>query len=261
MAKALKPIRPNAGLTVAYRTRLEKEIDAMHASLMRWLLASYRANPPALAQDELAANSLRDQMAKLGRRWRKRFNDLAPKLADYFATTASQRVDARLKAMLKEAGLTVQFKLTAAQRDAYQAVIAENVSLIKSIAEKHLTNVEGDVMRSVAAGRDLGTLAKALEKNYGVTKRRAAFIARSQNNMATAVLTRVRQEQAGITKARWLHSAGGKHPRKSHVKAGQNKTVYDVREGWLDPEVNERVWPGQLPNCRCVSIPVIDALA
>lgn len=259
MAKDLKPIRPNAGIAAAYRSRLETEIAKMHASLVKWLMAEYRKTE-TMAQDEAPIDALKAAMRRLSRKWQKNFDELAPKLADHFAKAASDRVDHRLKAMLREAGFTVKFAMSPEQREAYQAVVAENVSLIKSVAQKHLSDVEGAVMRSVSAGRDLGSLAKALQENYGVTRRRAGLIARTQNNMATAVLTRVRQQQAGITKARWLHSAGGKTPRPSHIKAGRDKTVYDVSKGWYDPDANEWIYPGQLINCRCVSIPVIDAL-
>lgn len=257
MAKALSPIWPNAGIEAAYRKRLEKACAEMQASLVRWLVSAYRANPP-LAQDEAPATAMAAAMRKLSRRWLKNFDQLAPKLAEHFAKAASDRVDHRLKAMLREAGMTVQFKMTAAQRQAYQGVINENVGLIKSIAQKHLTNVEGMVMRSVQTGRDLGMLTRGLQEAYGVTRRRAALIARDQNNKATAVLARQRQLDAGITKAKWLHSAGGNHPRPSH-EAFSGKT-YSVAKGVeLDPK-DGIVWPGSAINCRCLSIPVIDAL-
>jgi uncharacterized protein with gpF-like domain len=113
------------------------------------------------------------------------------------------------------------------------------------------------VMRSVQTGRDLGRLAKDLQKQFGVTKRRAALIARDQNNKATASMTRVRQVQLGITEAIWVHSGAGKHPRPTHVKAGRDSVRYDVSKGWFDPDAKQWIWPGILVNCRCVSKPVI----
>ena len=148
--------------------------------------------------------------------------------------------------------------MTPVQRDILQATIQSNVELIKSIPAQYLTQVQGSVMRSVQTGRDLGTLAKELQEHYGVTKRRAAFIARSQNNLATASMTREsRQTELGITEAIWTHSGGGKHPRPSHLAAGRSKTKYDVKTGWYDPEVGKNIWPGELPNCRCVSRAVV----
>ncbi len=104
--------------------------------------------------------------------------------------------------MLRDAGWTVDLKLTARQRNTLQAVVGENVTLIKSIPEKYLADVEQRVMQSVATGRDLATVTKELESAYGITRRRAALIARTQNQMATSSLARSRQLDAGITKAR-----------------------------------------------------------
>jgi uncharacterized protein with gpF-like domain len=258
MPRALSPITPNAGIAAAYRARLDQLITEMHASILRAISAAYRANPPVMAQDEAPITALRAAMRKLARRWGKNFDDLAPKLATHFAKDASERVDRRLRAMLREAGMTVKFAMTAAQRDAYQAVIAENVGLIKSIAERHLTSVETLVMKSVQTGRDLGSLTKALHEGYGVTKRRAALIARSQNNSATAVLVRTRQLEVGITTAKWRHSAGGHNKRPTHVAF--SGSTYKIADGVvLDPKEGV-AWPGSLVGCKCVSIPVIDAL-
>jgi uncharacterized protein with gpF-like domain len=229
----------------------------MVASVNYWLNASYKANEPLIAQDELPASALKAALRKLTRRWQKRFNAAAPKLADYFATAVENRSSTTLRNILKEAGISVEFKMTAAQRDILNATVNQNVALIKSIPQQYLAQVEGAVMRSVQTGRDLGSLAKELEDHYGVTKRRAAFIARSQNNMATASMTRARQVELGLTEAIWVHSAGGKEPRPTHVAAGRDKTRYSTSEGWLDPAVGKRIFPGELPNCRCVSRAVV----
>jgi SPP1 gp7 family putative phage head morphogenesis protein len=225
----------------------------MHRSLVFWLKAQYRATPPPMAQDANAADALRAAIRLLARRWQRRFDRLADQLADHFAKESRDRVDRALGKMLRDAGFTVRFKATPAMRAAYAAVVAENVSLIRSIASQHLTAIEGDVMRSVMAGRDLASLAKTLEDTYGVTKRRAAFIARDQNNKATAVLQRTRHAELGITKAIWLHSAGGKQPRPEHVAFSGKE--YDIAKGaFLE---GKWTWPGMEINCRCVSKPII----
>ncbi|TAL90941.1 MAG: phage head morphogenesis protein [Candidimonas sp.] len=225
----------------------------MHKSLVFWLKASYRANSPEMAQDASPAMELRKAMRKMARRWQHRFDQAAPELADYFATNAVDRADGALKSILKRSGFSVEFKMTAEANDVMQATIGEQVGLIKSIASEHLTQVEGLVMRSVSAGRDLHSLAESLEKSYGVTKRRAALIARDQNNKATASINRVRQEALGIDEAEWMHSRGGAHPRPSHVAA--NGKRYKVKEGMLID--GEYIRPGEKINCRCISRSII----
>jgi uncharacterized protein with gpF-like domain len=70
-------------------------------------------------------------------------------------------------------------------------------------------------------------------------------------------MTRARQEEVGITKAVWLHSHGGKTPRKTHW--ANNGKPYDPAKGWFDPDpkVRKYIWPGTEINCRCVSRSVV----
>lgn len=253
----LAATRPNAGLTARYQKRLDAMVTAMHRSLVFWLSATWRKKPPELAQDDVAGESaarmLRDEMEGLSGRWQSQFDKAAEELAEYFSRASFERSDAQLKDILRRGGFTVQFQSSAAIEDALQATIGEQVGLIKSIAQQHLSQVEGMVMRAVTSGGDLGTLTKGLEERYGVTRRRAAFIARDQVAKSNAVITRVRQQELGITTAKWLHSAGGRHPRPTHV-AASGKT-YDVEKGmYLD---GAWIRPGELPNCRCVSRSIV----
>jgi len=204
-----------------------------------------------MAMDELPSDQLRRLFRELSKQWRASFDTGAQELAEYFAQAASQRSDMQLKAILTKAGFAVAFKLTPAQRDILEAVVAENVTLIKSIPEQYLTAVGGAVMRSVQTGRDVGGLRKELEEQFGVTRRRASLIARDQNQKATSAFNRARQLEIGVTKARWKHSHAGKTPRPTHLANDGN--LYDVATGWYDPHEKEWIWPGQLINCRCTS--------
>lgn len=256
-AKTIAPVRPSIAIEIAYRKRLDALLDEMHRSLVYWICARWRENPPEMAQDDSPAVNLRNAFRRLARRWQSRFNDLASDLAKYFATQTAQRSTAALQSMLKRGGMSVRFQMSRSVNDVVQASVAENVGLIKSIAAQHLTAVEGHVMRSVQVGRDLATLTETLHDQFGVTKRRAAFLARDQNNKMTAIVTRARQMEIGLNTAQWLHSGGGKHPRPTHVKAGRDRVQYMVSEGWWDPALQKYIWPGTEINCRCVSRSVV----
>jgi uncharacterized protein with gpF-like domain len=255
--KILRPVFPNVGIEADYRRRLYALIEQMQRSYAYFLKAQYRCTPPRMAMDATPAEQLRRELKKLGIRWEKRFAEAAPKLARYFALSTAARSKAVLEKILRDAGISVRFQLSSPMRDIMEATIADNVSLIKSIASEHHTAIEGVVMRSVTTGRDLGFLVRQLEHRYGVTRRRAALIAMTQNNMATASMTRARQVEVGITEAVWLHSHAGKEPRRTHVANSGER--YDVALGWFDPDpkVRRRIWPGELINCRCVSKPVV----
>lgn len=256
----LDPIRPNLGIQAAYRKKLYALIDEMHHSLVYWISAAYKANTPEMTSDASPARELQRAMKKLSKRWLKNFDEASKNLADYFSTAVADRADGALEAILKKSGFAVEFKMTAEMNDVMQATIGEQVGLIKSIAQHHLSEVEGLVMRSVSTGRDLKYLTDELQKRYQITRRRAAFIARSQNNMATATITRVRQKSLGATQAIWVHSGGGKEPRHSHVKAGREGLIYEIDKGaYLEGNSGkyEWTWPGIPLNCRCIAKTII----
>jgi uncharacterized protein with gpF-like domain len=268
--KATRPVHANIGIQAAYRRKLDALVCEMARSYAWWIKAQYRETPPMLAQDATKpasdatnmafdatpARELEREMSLLGKRWQARIDEAAPKLARWFADSTRRRSSAALKKILSDAGMTVEFQLTRTMRDAYEATVAENIGLIRSIGEEYHAQVGGMVMRSVTAGRDLGELTKALEARFDITRKRAALIARDQNNRATAVFTRVRQQELGL-KAVWLHSHGGREPRPTHL--ANNGKTYDPAVGWYDPDpkVRKHIWPGTLINCRCVSRSIV----
>jgi len=251
--KTTRAIRPNAGVQAAYHKALSKLVKEMSDSVEYWLQASYKANTPdmALAMDALPSKVLNKRIKELSKRWTTRFDDMSDFIATKFVESGRKANDAAMQSAFKDAGWTVQFKPTAAIRDAMNATIQENVSLIKSIPEQYLKNVEGSVMRGFTAGRDLGAISQELQFHYGVTSRRAAFISRDQANKLSATVTQARRVELGLYEAEWVHSGAGLHPRPEHVKAGNEKRRYDIRKGCLIG--GKYILPGYEPNCRCSS--------
>lgn len=249
--KTLRPTRPNAGIRAWYQKQLDEAIAEMHASILYWLKAEYRK--AGIAQDANPAVMMRDAMRKLGNRWERYFDQMADKLAARFVQRSLDGVDVSLRSAFQDMGMTVEFKMTEAMRTGFQAVLGEQVNLIKSIPEQYLTQVETLVMQSVQRGRDLATLTSGLKDRFGLTKKRAALIARDQNNKATAVLSSIRSRDLGITEGIWRHSHAGKHPRPEHVAADGKR--FDLAKGMFLE--GEWVLPGEAINCRCTYSPVI----
>lgn len=253
--KPLRPVHPNAGLTEWYQRRLDVLIDQMQRSVARAIGATYKRNPPVMAEDASTPADMVATMNRLGREWSKRFEEFGATIGRKFSKDAVGNADRSFAASLKAAGFTVKLQLTPAANEVLRATMAEQVNLIRSIPSQYLTQVQSLVMQSVRVGGDMATLTKQLEHQFGVTKRRAATIARDQNSKATSAITAARQIELGITEAKWLHSSGARQPRPTHV-ANSGK-VYNIKEGWLDPAINRRTWPGYEINCGCVSIPII----
>lgn len=200
---------------------------------------------------------LKAALRKWGGLWVSKFDKLSLDLGAAFARKSFTITQTQMRAALKEAGFTVKFEPTPASRAAYQAVIAEQVNLIKSIPQQYLKDVESKVWVNVMKGADMHALSVDLRKTYGVTRDRAAIIARDQTNKAKATIEKTRREELGITEAYWQHSAGGKVPRATHVAMSGKR--YRISEGMYDSAVGKYILPGELPNCRCTSKAIIAA--
>jgi uncharacterized protein with gpF-like domain len=258
--RAIAAVRPNAGLERRFALALERLLERLHRSLAWWLLAQYRATPPAMAMDQTPAEEMERRMRELANRWEDRFDESAKRLAEYFGTRMRDRSDRQLRDILKRGGWSVEFKATPAMRDVLDATILQNVKLIKTIGQEHVNDVHRLVLASVQKGGDLATLRKELVDRYALSKKRANLIARHQNSLATSQFTRARQTELGIKKAIWMHSHAGAVPRRTHLD--NDGKPFDVAKGWFDPDkrVRKRIWPGELINCRCVSKAVIPGL-
>jgi uncharacterized protein with gpF-like domain len=228
-------------------------IDEMAQSLEYWLAAAYKANPPRMAalvaQDATPSEDIQKRFREVSRRWLKRFDEAAPRIAEAYLRGSFRATDSAMRMALKDAGLSVKFELTPAMRDAFNASLAENIGLIRSIPEEYLQKVEGVVARSYATGRDLETMVAQLRRLYPQASNRAVLIARDQSNKANAVVIRARQLELGIEEALWLHSHGGKVPRPDHLAADGRR--YKVAEGCKISGIY--IQPGELINCRCTS--------
>lgn len=253
----LAPVRANLGVQMAYRKKLLGLIEAMHKDIVRTLTSVFKAHP-RLAADASPAVAAAKAMRRLRRTWQQRFNEGSRSLAAHFADETRKHSDMALQTTLRKAGFSVKFQMTHPMNDAYQAVLHENVGLIRSIPTQHLHDVEGLVMRSVQHGRSLGDLSEQLQDRFGVTKRRAALIARDQNNKATAVMNKIRKLGLGIDKSQWVHTTASKDPRESHE--AMHGEIFDTAEGCFDSEEGDFVQPGELINCGCVAMGIIPGL-
>jgi SPP1 gp7 family putative phage head morphogenesis protein len=251
--KTLRPIHPNKGIEAKYRKELQSLIDDMIASYDFWIKAAYRKNPPVMATDELPSKTIQTYMVALAARWERNFDEVLERIVDTIVYKQIKMTDTAMRSALKDAGWSVDFKMTRAMKDIANASIAENVGLIKSIPQQFHSRVEGAVMRSYTQGHDLFTMRKDLQEIYSVTKDRASLIARDQNSKLNSATTRARQEELGIKQAIWMHSTAGKKPRPEHVAA--NGKTYDIEKGlYLE---GKWTFPGYEINCRCTSRSVL----
>jgi len=255
----LDPVRPSAAAEAWYAGKLEKLIKAMDASLFYWIKAMYRAHPHT-TEDAASAptRAMAKKLDRLAKEWQTMFDHMSKELATKFVDKAVAHTDLAMRASLKKAGFSINFQMTQPMRNAFDAKVMDNVSLIKSISSDHLHEVKMLVSESVQKGRSMKELTEGLhdiltidhtEWDDSKTLRRARLIARTENNKATSLFVRTRQKGFGITKAIWSHTSASIHPREEHEE--WNGEEYDVEEGMDSVDDGPNIFPGELPNCGC----------
>lgn len=256
-SRTLSPVRYNAGDKLWYQHQMNALIREMCRDVKSKVLVTLEVAP--IAMDANPVKLVRHTLMGLAKKWVERFVAMSTPTAEEFTDKTQSSVDRSLNASARKQDLTINMQWTPAMTERRDAIIAENVSLIRSIPEKYFTQIESSVYRSMAKGGDRKQLADEIEaqfgKQFGITRRRAEFIARDQARKATSALSSARQQAAGITEGEWVHSGGGSQPRHSHVKAGKERKRFKLSEGCkID---GQYIMPGQLPNCGCTWKPVI----
>lgn len=250
-----KPVHAPRGIMARYRAELDALIAEHQQQLIRVARRAWSAAPPEAARDATPFESMQRRIRAVQERITDEFNARAQTIAERYVQRTFRWADKRLKRNLLDGGMpVVQYQMTDAYKDALAASIAENVSLIKSIPAQLHERVGGMVSRAFARGSDWGGLYKELLASFRVTKSRAKLIASDQVAKATGNCVRLRQMEVGIRRAKWLHSGGGKKPRKDHQEA--NGKIYEVEKGCKIS--GKYILPGQLINCRCTCRSIIE---
>jgi SPP1 gp7 family putative phage head morphogenesis protein len=263
------PLRVNAAVESRYVQQLQALTAQMTAQVKREILRLFNA---PVAETHFAQDAAHGPNANLGSQarilvnsLRQRFEALfakrAGKLADGMVSSAAAASTTALHSSLKDlsGGLSLKTSLmTPALQSTYNAAVAQNVSLIKSIPSQYLTDVEGAVMRSITTGNGLQDLVPALEQYEGQTHRRARNIALDQVRKTYNAINKGRMQAIGVRKFEWVHSGGGAEPRPLHLDV-LNGNVYSFDKlPIIDERTGERGIPGQAPNCKCTMAPVFD---
>jgi len=249
------------GVEVWYANQLLEPLHQMLDDILTPLRLAFATGDNPLARDEPIDKMLKRSLDAWSNKWVRKWDGMSTGIADKFARRAWTATDNGVRASFNRAGFTLKFKPTKPMLMAYNVRVQANVDLIRTIPQQFLKDVSQQVWDAVTTGSDMNALTRNLEKSYSIATRRAAFIARDQNNKAKASFEDTRRMELGITHARWVHSTAGKEPRPTHVKAGREGVIYDLRTGWLDPADGKYKRPGEDINCRCSSKAIIPGLS
>lgn len=244
-----------------FQAQLSKLAESMTATTLREVERLYRSQWAAdgVAMDASFTAAASRLLRGLVAQFTGLFTERAGGLAEALAKGVSDYTARGLGESLKEVsgGVTLKTDVVSGRvAEVTKAGIRDNVALIKSIPADYFHKIQGEVMRSIQTGRGMADLLPAIQAHGHSTKQRAGLIARDQTSKATTAINNARMTGLGIKKFEWLHSGGGKEPRKLHLQL--NGKIFDLADPpVIDERTGERGLPGQLINCRCRMVPVI----
>lgn len=255
-------LRPNAGIAADYAKPTLELIGLMSRDVKRELKRLFTATNYEVAMDASISSQARILMNYLLRKWQKRFDTVAKKSTDRMIQRTMKNSAVTLEMSLKEASKDFEIDTSftdARLEDVIKASTQEAANLIKVIPQKYLSEVQGQVMRSITTGRGMEDLLPFLTKKYQGNVKHAKNVALDQTRKAYQSINTSRLKSLGVKKFVWVHTGGSREPRKDHIKMSGNEYSFD------NPPVigimygNEvRGLPGDLPYCRCICKPVIN---
>ena len=137
--------------------------------------------------------------------------------------------------------------------------VNKNVSLIKSLPEEYLKQVETIVNNGVVSGARYETIAKEITKKTGVNSKlanRIKTIARNEVQTINSQITLRRSESLGIKKGIYRTSKD-ERVRKCHDEL--DGVEFEIKKGAWSKTCSKFIQPGITDiNCRCTYSPIIE---
>lgn len=154
--------------------------------------------------------------------------------------------------------ITVAPELTGHARSRLAREWSENMQLwVKDFTEKEITELRGKIKESTFAGNRYGAAIRAIEDSYGVTARKAKFLARQETMLMMTKLKQTRYQSAGVEFYRWGCVSGtALHPVRPLHKKNKDKVFRWDNPPTVDEQGNHKN-PGQDYNCRCFARPLV----
>ena len=153
--------------------------------------------------------------------------------------------------------IEVPVEITPEIRKVITEEFTENLDLyIKSFAEEEIPILRRMVEQNAFAGYRPDRLAEIIEARYGVSKRKANFLASQETSLLVSKYRQQRYQSLGSRAYKWSTS---NDQRVRHDHRLLNGKVFF----WDQPPVTNlqtgaRNNPGEDYNCRCVPLPIIE---
>lgn len=176
-------------------------------------------------------------------------------------TKATERIVSDLNGQFNDSVKAVEAiriapEVTPAVRAQLNDELTNNLDLyVRKFTEEQVLDLRQRAEANAFAGGRADTLAKVIESNFGVSKRKAAFLAGQETSLAVSHYRQARYEEIGCERYRWSTS-------HDSIVRDDHKDLDGQIFRWDDPPVtNKRTMarnnPGCDFSCRCRAIPLI----
>ena len=152
--------------------------------------------------------------------------------------------------------ITVTPELTKEEEQGINAEWSENMELyVKDWTEENIKELRKDIEQNVKLGRRASGIERLISTKYGVSQRKAKFLARQETALLTSKIHEKRYKSSGITEYIWMDS-GNSNVRSRHKFLNNKKFSFDDPPV-VDLSTGRKANPGEDYNCKCVARAVI----
>lgn len=134
---------------------------------------------------------------------------------------------------------------------------AENLDLyIQKWTDEEIFSLRQTVQANSMRGGRAENLERQIMADYGVSRRKAKFLARQETSLLMSKFQQVRYADVGVSKYKWS-TAGDERTRPDHKRL--NGKIFDfAKPPVTDTKTGARNNAGEDFNCRCIAIPIFE---
>lgn len=267
---------PPQAIIRAYARELRSMVHQM-IKAYRPLITIYKEKRDQMAFDaregEWLTTAVEERLNKLGKEWADKFREFAQAKSKTMVLKVLRNSDLQVKQALKDYFSQKKWELIGESipvpmQQVMKASIANNVSLITSIAIQYHQQVSGALYRAIAGQGTLEELQTEFFKYSNLSYRRTKNICNNEIHKAFTQLAAQRMNDVGITKVKWVHDSP-ETPRPFHIRQwdghshgnslnGLNGYIFELSNPPLiDPKTGRHGLPADLYGCKCRLAPVL----
>ena len=248
----VKAVKLPVSSAIDYNVQLQKIVDAIKKDINEQLIPILRSEQSNYTNDSTWFDRIAVVLERIRQRWESaEFKALSSVIARQFVNAVDDRTQ-------KSLGIDV-FGNNEDLQTIIEQSIHDNTRLIRTIPSQYLDQVDSIVVTNTRAGNRSSAMVKTLSEQFGVTQKRARFIARDQTAKVNSAVAQKRIESAGYEYFQWVTSKDAR-VRDRHDDIANKVTEYGKGVYRFDnPPLSDKgvpILPGTDFGCRCFMKPI-----